>query len=574
MAGLGLDIGSLTKSTGLSVPNLGSVNSLKDSMPNQVSLNSIPKPSLLGGSSLTNTNSSLPITPPTIGGATNLSGGTAAFFKADTPTTAPESVAKSIGTVPEEVGPPTLTQSTTIVAPTTDNPTTGAPKGADTASGKESEVDVNYENYVYKLEIGIYYDAEDELQDLSTNVLACNLINNYDVNVMPFFELEMMLSKNVYNDLLKFYTEATAVLRLTMFRSNRGNEPDILPENIIEPMSCSIIDLQGQPMPGGIDTLTDDQPNIPVVMYLFLEEHLRVTKSIINRIFTNCTMESVVSQINTENSTIPVLMVKPNIEKKYEQVVIPPMTIRRVMDYLQMKYGIYKDGLRFFFGFHYLYIMSRSQSASPQDDYKEVIIESVSGINNNLLEADGSYTDDEAEVHKIRTSFVPIFKLEHNLCHLTDGEKMLVGGSSQTAHSTAQCDAVQGMEKPLDAKKSKERAVWDKSSNEFATHEYAKKSQEDSDKVTIQMALINMFLLTPDKVYRIKFADRKLKKHDGTYRISNSGYRLSRRAGDVYMVGNSLSEFLLIERDEVLKNEDKPFLVNIPSVTTSKPSIL
>jgi hypothetical protein len=547
--------------------------SMKDSMPNQVSLNN-SSPNVAG---LSNTaNNLIGGIGSTIGSAiTSATSNIAAFFtapvKAAVAPTTDASVVSAYETAQNPPAPIAIATAQNPPAPVDlpmSIPSVGIPgSGINASSQHVAEESLQYARYVYRVELGIYYKDAQDVVDLTEYVLACNIINNYDVNVLPYFKMEMMLTKNTYNDLIKFYREAKAIIKVYKYMSNNGNTPDIIPDKVVPVLACSIIDIQGQPIPGGADSTTDTQTaNLPVVIYLFLESHLKATKTVINKVFRKATLEKAVGQISTMNSAFPILMVKPDNTKNYEQIIIPPYTIRRAMDYLQSKYGIYKNGLRFFYGFKYLYIMSRTNSVCPSDDYKEVVIECLDAKNSESLYSDGCFSDPVSKVHRIRTTAVPVFSPGWNISKEIDGERVMVGGSSQTAHSTAECESFLDSGDPqLDADKPKERAFWNASSNKYTAHEHSAKCHEESEMVTIQTLLTDINMFTPEKIFKLKFADRSMRKHEGKYRISNNGCRLVRRTGDTHMSGLMMSEFRLVEKEALSKDDAKPVIP--PSLT-------
>jgi len=103
---------------------------------------------------------------------------------------------------------------------------------------------------------------------------------------------------------------------------------------------------------------TNVQNSFDVRLYLFNYNGQKLRKQIINQVFSEAKLGTVINYLINEYDEIKYAIVdSPDNETKYKEIIIPPIRFKNSIKFLQYLYGIYKTGVRINYDNDTLYIL-------------------------------------------------------------------------------------------------------------------------------------------------------------------------------------------------------------------------
>lgn len=207
-----------------------------------------------------------------------------------------------------------------------------------------------------------------------SRLTAMSIIEDYENLVFPMFSITLGLDKSTYYNILKNKNTSKVYLRIDKFYTDINNANRSSYRKFIDGNFNLIMDEDTKNLQSSsdvIDTNTkasdlerDDSENLfqsteSVKFYLY-SDTVDKTKKNINKVFTKCTVSDVMTYLFTEANIKNVLMAQPDNLKKYDEMLIPPLSILKAIKHLDYYYGLYKKGSMIFFGLNYTYVIPYS----------------------------------------------------------------------------------------------------------------------------------------------------------------------------------------------------------------------
>lgn len=387
----------------------------------------------------------------------------------------------------------------------------------------KSELDV----FSYEVLISVIFEGADKPIDLTRHTVQILLVNQFDEDIMPYIECKMALPRDIMYKMQEGYRKAKFVLNLASIAKD-GEDEDPLPHKILSSEVCTALDIDNSPISGEEEKDEGFVSDHPITLYLFSQDHLKMSKSLNNRVYKETTIEKAIGCLFTKQSgKRQVLMNTPDNTQTYEQIFIPPTNLKNSIEWLQQQYGIYKNGLRLFFGFDYTWLLDRETERDchpkpyPDDGYwKTVHIEVIDQVEDRPHDNDGSWDDFEAKLHRIRTSSQPVFEYAPTNNQELEGEHIQFASYSHQTQSEIDCTDGKFGDTSNDPSKEKEKYYWNKMSHNFSSAEFMKRLKETRKVITLSLPNVNYEYLTLDRRFYLAFSNPDSKKYEGDYRLS------------------------------------------------------
>ena len=138
-------------------------------------------------------------------------------------------------------------------------------------------------------------------------------------------------------------------------------------------------------------------------LYLWKESDLYNMRKVVNVVYGGVTLADAAASLLSDNGFQNVLMAPPDNGSTISQMIIPPMYMMNVFEFLQTQYGMYSTDVNFFSDIYRTYVIDRSGDAKAYEDgeYTKSIFSVVSAYN-ELAQSEGTSTlDEKFEFHTL-----------------------------------------------------------------------------------------------------------------------------------------------------------------------------
>lgn len=266
-------------------------------------------------------------------------------------------------------------------------------------------MDNKYNKYYYIVDIGLVDYTNNSVVSINSYFVGLKLTYNYSKHVFPVVEVQLSLDGYLYNTIKDNDVKIKLNIIKKILDSNDSLTETIEQENFLLNELFTIIDKTKLEYLS--ESITDvDIPTLDVKLTLFSDKHLKLNKMMFNGNYLNCRAIDILSLINNVNQS-NILIERPDNQRKYEQIIVPPMNCFSMIDYLQKYYTIYKNGIRAFFDFNNYYIISETISKKTpitKNDYRNVQFHIITDEDEKkLIPYDCGYRSEVSDYYYIKT---------------------------------------------------------------------------------------------------------------------------------------------------------------------------
>lgn len=205
-----------------------------------------------------------------------------------------------------------------------------------------------YNMYYYNLRVYIVQVDENnkkETFDYTPYFTGMRIVNDYVNYVFPVTEITFTLDKdtylrirdnNVYVVLDGIKKVHTTIVDTT---ENLTSDSDWLKGEVFTIMDKNVVNFTE-------NDLSEDNPSLDVKYTIFSNRHIEMNKIVINDVFQKARLIDVLCSAFSEVN-FPMLIEKPDNVRVYDQIIVPPLNLPRLVRYLQNYYAPYGDGICF-----------------------------------------------------------------------------------------------------------------------------------------------------------------------------------------------------------------------------------
>lgn len=267
-------------------------------------------------------------------------------------------------------------------------------------------MDNKYNKYYYIVDVRLVDYTNNNIININDYFVGLRITYNYSKHVFPILEIQLSLDGYLYNIIKKNDVKIKLNILKKVLDSNDNLTSTVEKENFLLNELFTIIDRNKLEYLS--ENMNDiDIPTLDVKLTLFSDKHLRLNKLMFNGNYLNCRPLDVMSLINNINQS-NILIERPDNQRKYEQIIIPPMNCFSMIDYLQKYYTVYRDGIRVFFDFNDYYIINEKISSKTpinKDDYRNVQFDIITEDNvKKLIPYDCGYRSEKSDYYYIKTN--------------------------------------------------------------------------------------------------------------------------------------------------------------------------
>lgn len=217
-----------------------------------------------------------------------------------------------------------------------------------------------------------------------TNILSIEYLNDYEFNVLPLLKIslqidirkKMWILKNKQNIRVKFELDKIGM-------AVEGETFNTSPENVwndefslylnddddsfdINAMESRVNLSEGKENQGSkIDQENYFETQNTMDIFLIHPDVMSASRYMVNKVYTEGTLQNIVAHMLTESGHKKVLMSKCDNDELYKEIIIPPMPLYKALIYLDQYFGLYQKGAIIYYDINTLYILNSSGTSMP-----------------------------------------------------------------------------------------------------------------------------------------------------------------------------------------------------------------
>lgn len=364
-------------------------------------------------------------------------------------------------------------------------------------------------------------------------VVDLRIEKDFDNNVFPIIHVGLTLTPTDIYNILDNKTTVRFKLRIDKCAYNKNDESFKYKENSFSSIFGIYIDdnnaqvdkelyRKTKATQGNVTDITDMYTTYD--FFLFKDKDLDAGKHIVNAVLTDCNMSDILAYILNDSGVDRVLMAQPDNTKKFNEILLPPVSLINSIKYIHNVYGIYKRGLLFFMDTNRTYLIDKRGNATAyeRDEYTNVHIFCYKSSNENTL-AGGCYKDTKTHTYAINISRSNIDMKTTSIIEDQISTTNIVSVNPETGRKR---NLTPNVPHRGDAT---ERVVVNKYGNTFAEDEYSVRKEETESIIETVFFGVDIDILTPNKRFIFAFEDTTVQKRiGGTYRIKKVTFGFSK----------------------------------------------
>jgi hypothetical protein len=415
-----------------------------------------------------------------------------------------------------------------------------------TVSGKTKS---NLKNYSFKYivkTLQLMIPGEEPLDILVNAVQRIILTKEYDEGIHPVLEIDTLLPPVIHKKIVKNKTECNIRLRIQKTKYSKGNGEAMASKDWINDVFQIITDddtdfdaeneyneVNEKFGPGGKASFNINDYTDSYILSLWKQSDIEAMRSVVNVIKNNATVSTTIADVYGKSGIKKILISPLDNDNSYPEIIIPPMNLMNLPNYLEKIYGTYYSGTTVFLDYRCLYFLSRNGvcDAKENGEYTRTVFRIPKAKSNNQY---NSGTMDDA-TNKVYYIYLTNERIDFNA---PGGSTDAISGNNVAVIDSTnnQTVAVEGVGTQRGSGNSKVSA--DNYSNEFNKASMLSKVAEESAIATVTLADYDEDAITPNKEFIIYFEDSKLQNRNGFYRLTSSSVYLTKTANEFDIVGS------------------------------------
>lgn len=353
----------------------------------------------------------------------------------------------------------------------------------------------------------LFSDGAYKLENERLNSLS--ILDRYMENLYPITKIDLALEESVYNRIISEKDNLKIKLNVRKYYRKNSETEKSFESNYINGTfqlilddSINTIDVNAHNLeyPEG-DTGEMNSVQVTMELFLFKGDVIKANSKMVNAVLKETSVSAAIGYILTKSRVSNLLMSRPDNQKIYEELKLPPLNIAKELAFVDSYYGLYNTGSIIYFGLDRSYIIP---FCKPSDAYERNEIDTVCII---VPEIGSPITDNICSLKKYGDSSKAYF--------IADPESFDPKNLSTTGnvlHPEA-INVVENETGEVTQSKEKNKATEIlPSENPFYKEIYEATVKSNDAAISISLKDGDFSLLTPNKKYQFIFESTKLSK--------------------------------------------------------------
>lgn len=416
--------------------------------------------------------------------------------------------------------------------------------------------DTRVKLWMYHVSSVILITADGEHIDIPpVRLKSMQILEDYEHYVLPVFKVTFILEPGVYYKILKNKDDGKIYMRIDKyFKSpNSNNESSLYREFINDTFDLILDDStedllysqKEQISESDYSRITKDDSNDlkevanTIEFFLFKSKSIEGIKSNnVNVVLREATIADAIGYLVTKAKIDNVLFAQPDNIEENDIILIPPLSVLKSFQHLDLYYGIYKTGSIIYFGLKYVYIIPYNGNCvayAPGERRKTVIVvPRTSDIYHTTTLGELANSDDNTTyiLGDYKTLSIRNESISNNYIAGNDADMM----DAYTGESAVTLSGATAKTKNF------LRILENKTNNKFIASTYTAQTRAGSSVITVSSQDIDVECIAPNKEYQVLFEDTKYsEKYKGKYMISKAIHTFNNTGADMNV--NTTCEF-------------------------------
>ena len=371
------------------------------------------------------------------------------------------------------------------------------------------------------------------------NISGMKVINNYIGNVFPIFFLSLSVNESVYYKILANKNTLYIRLRIQKYYKKDGDTKEYVVGDWINDTFTLIMDENDINRSSDIDmrenkyenkSKNSDKENsmdASLELYLYRSEVSTAMQSQMDEIFTECNLTSAIAWALSKAGVKNMLMSPLENHKTYKPLYIPPLTLDKLIMYLDIMYGFYRAGSVLFFGLKYSYLLNYKGGSTAYysgERRNSTIFVPKQGSTENAQ--GGSVETGDGSTYYYNMEYGAVNFINDSISSdVIYGTNAMVINSDDGSIVSADSGAI--------VKDTSNYAMMENTtSNPWLADIYAYQTGSSSEVITGSIENCDIDGIEPNKNWSIVFEDTKLaNKYKGTYFLTESTMEFTNDGG-------------------------------------------
>lgn len=391
---------------------------------------------------------------------------------------------------------------------------------------------INFRPYKYKVDrLDLTIENYGEFKVEPRLVNSIKIEKDYDNYVFPYLELQIMIPNAVFRAMQKSNIECHAYLNIKGGYGSADYADGESDDNIVwkdyinqtlymlsdssstDPLESTYDEIEKENGVYGENSVSD---MCTTYILLYNEEYLFGARKTINAVLNNCDLMDAATFICQKCGLKKILASPAFNNKKYTQLILPPLTAVENLDYICNNYALHQCGTVIFFDWNRGYIIDKNSvcTAWTPNESKEIYITSYNMNSTRTSFVGGCAYTDGVSVINLRTGSIN-FSVPSVVNDQSIGTNIVMidskSGSINKRNSNAKISS---------ASNGGTSTVLVTNSGEDTSKAVAQTLREASREASVNMEAVDLDMLLPNKEFNISMDDASLSQYMGKYRCT------------------------------------------------------
>ena len=422
-----------------------------------------------------------------------------------------------------------------------------------TVSSPNDIKDINkYKNYFYELEILLVIGNQPEPIDLVQYCSRVQIESQFDDAQFPVVEIDLNTPRDILNKLQQHYNNSLINIKIFKKESvdyNKYNNKRMC----MRATQFQILGLDDHhPVPEELkysDDLSESSTSnarlYPITLHLLDKEHLLMHRTNINNVFNDISVYDLYRSLFQIYSKKQLIIKRPDISQTYENILIPPMNVSKVVYYIQKMFGAYSNGIRYFQDFQFTWLMGRDQTIQrPGNHFEKLFVECIDITQNDGDTPTQTWNDGDTRTHFVRTAINPI--IQYNDTTNRDlGDNISFDGTQQSNDSSPSSGTATA-NLPNNLQKTKDTHQWNSLQHSNNVKEHLRQKNESLVDINVTLPDSDIENYTLDKQVTVQAMGANNKRYKHSCRIKTAIIQFAKTDGET--TWKSISNLHLIPK--------------------------
>lgn len=285
-------------------------------------------------------------------------------------------------------------------------------------------------------------------------------------------------------------------------------------------------------------------------LFLWKESDIYTMRNVVNYVFSNATIGDAAAGILSNAGFTKVLMAPPDNSSQMAQIIVPPMSLMNVFNYLQATYGMYNSDVIFFSDIYRTYVIDKSGMCKAYEDneFTKTVFSVVDSYNTNSKDVGSATIDEKKEYHTKLDITSLYFRSLSSVNDVIKGNTNMFIDSRTNEITTVSGAGQQRGAGCVNVTTDQESSGFTKSRQANIISELALNLRVDN------MTDYNYISMTPNKAFVFAFTNKDYYQYNGYYRLMKSTHIFQRMNQGEYLAITGSFEFT---RKATLSEEER-----------------